>query len=353
MVSPFFTLLFPEKDRIAREPIGSWLDNLSSSFDESINNCNFHDLEVVTNNLSLVCFYLGHKDISRNMCINAHHFFYKTYVVKKIPCPNKFGILQPYINLIRLCRFLKQWDEAENTLSFMRKYDTHIQVGGYKLDHSDFSSDAIGLLQSCRLDEWIKMALYQKSYTTIVRFLKKGISPPTKNHVLYFLELKIISYVAMGQKEHAPVFMESIINELKGEEAMRFHLKLVHFYILIEDSSKARTILKTILDVYKEPNTKTPLYELRLWLNLARTCKELKKNKFVKSICNTILPLFEDKNDELSALAVARLIKETGYENEYTQEILQKNSYAYLQNFSKHGENLGNRVIDYLSNTNH
>jgi len=83
----FNYIINEERSRIARLPIDCWLNILQKKFLNNVinseNKNKFQELELILNQLSLILFYIGKRQLSKQLCINAQKFFFKVYIEKK------------------------------------------------------------------------------------------------------------------------------------------------------------------------------------------------------------------------------------------------------------------------------
>ena len=314
----FSYIINPEKDRISRLPINFWVDSLKEDFINQVNNNDdlkkFISLQLITNQLALILFIINEVELAKKLCLNAQKYFFNIYVREKIfYCNDKFGILQPWINLIRIERFLKNFSASYTKLESLKLNESHYKLDDYIVDKKDLSIEAQQLLTHCYIDEKVKLLIDDDRYIQLDDFLEECIKEHSNSYQIFlFLEARVIAMFNSAQRDLIPNFIDDIIAESPKDEKNLFKLKLVHYYINVKNNDLA---LEALEELYSEffITLVSPLYILRFWLMVGKTCYELAEFKKMSEIFNNLYKPLLIKNDELSLWEISILMKDTIY----------------------------------------
>lgn len=338
----FNTILSPERDRISRRPLDHWIHDLETQYYEYLplitQDFPYADFEVILNNISLIAFYLGKKDLAEELCKTSQRFFFDAYVTKVAQakgknCPNKFGVIQPWINLIRLDRFLGKFSDSKEKLQEIKYQNDTYSLAGHFLKQADISRQAIQLMSHCYMDEYIKIHLAQKSYDVILNFITEI---PQKQHlykaqILFLLETKAIVSRHTPDAVTIPFLLQNIVDEIPEEEKLVFALKYVHWLMLENEGQQAKEHLKLIVANFDYPKN-IPLFKLRLWLQVARTCQEIGLIDELETLSLWLYKAFTEQDDALSVLELARMVTSTSLSSPFWKTIIEQSTYTKVKN---------------------
>lgn len=334
-MQPFYQILCPERDRISRPPIDNWLHTLSKDYDlkvlNSDNSNRFEELEVILNNLSLIFFYLKEVQMAEFVCQGMRKYLYDVYYKNHLfDCPNKYGVIQPWINLIRIDRFQGNKDAALEKLDQLVCRGGIYSLGSLNMNAVRLSDQAKSFITFCYIDEKSKLLLAQSAFEELQNFVALCLQNFTLHpqQINFFLEIKSIM-MARDMPENIISFLSSIIQELSFEEGKYFQLKQAHYLLMTKDHQGVLKILDQILE-QKFIHDKTPIYDLRFWINVAYCYLEIGFKHQAYKIFDEIYHYFSGYNDELSLYEISLKFNESSESHINWLDIKNNSTYGLI-----------------------
>lgn len=354
MFLQFDKILYPEFDRIPRLPIDIWCNKLkclitrmmkSANSDQDINFI-IEDVKLVTNQLSLLCFYLSQDEVAKNICEKAIYFFYNYREITG-DIRSECGIIQPYINLIRLDRFKFQNSDALSKLSTFNPFNVNDEIGilGLQVQLSSLSMPTLNLLKLCFVDESIKTFVNLKDYDRLSQFIDYLESKQEISNVPQELieEAKTICFYHIDLINTVNYIDHLLTKKMSKEFYDIFLLKLSQVHAKLGNLDIAKLLVQKLFKNYVRSMPFIEFHHLRFGINIASGLIFFDMKKEAKELIKLLLVKNTTYNDELGQLECFFLLKE---EDDFIfnwKDLLKKTHYLRFKN------RFGNNIIESCS----
>jgi hypothetical protein len=336
LLSPIINkVFFIEVDRIARLPIASWHDCLLGKLDSIKKIASFRDvetLEIIVNQMSLIAFYAGWEKEAREICKNFIAYYKKNIFEKKIG-EHQLGILQPFINYIRLERLIGNVQGALHFLDFINPLSANgeLFIFDNKFSYSRFSDASKRLMTFCFFEESVKSFLQLRQYKELSKFLDSYAFLAVRDQNALAIEARSISIYYDKGGSAAIDYLKSNLCLVKEKFIPGLLLKLSIFFYDGKQTEVAYSSLLEIYNFYFSSINTLGLPELRSCINLLILSQKFGILHMVIDMVEPLLDKFTSLNDELSQLELLLLVKDNERFKQIWKETLESTDYIFFR----------------------
>lgn len=338
----FKGFIHPE-DRISRQPILSWLNELAEQADYVLHHseiaANSGELAKLFNMSALVYCLMGDIDKATQLCNKQIDYF----VTKSKENINLLKFcMQPWINLGRIDRVVGEFPLALAKFSILRLQDDagkYLDLGRHQLERETLfeaiqnDNEVSGAVRACAFIEPIKTYLANGAFAKISSLSKIELSNQSRSLHGIAYESLILANVQMGRLSNAYYIVKTAIKTVPPHLIHVFQLREGEL-LAVNGDHRAKSLFQKILDLIKydelhSPNIQAAVFSVRA----ASQFLKFGYKELAYEAASIAYKMTEEINDEFLKIECLEILFKSSHEVFYQnvlQEIVRRTGYPVI-----------------------